>query len=233
MKRLSHAACSHLRAAGDDQRTPATPRSSRPHRGALEQKTSGPRPRNAPSAGQPCAAPKQPRDQPKHRPRRTGLKAAPELPQPHVPQGSPIAVAALDEQVVLHVLLAAEGADDKAGAGRAVRVVVLPLAVEARGSCPALHAAHAPGERAERSAPAPRPPHAPPRIPRAPFALPSAFGHGLQRRVQAVGVVADVAVVAEQQPGRVGGFAAHLADDALHAAPTLQQHHLGDLRTAG
>lgn len=60
------------------------------------------------------------------------------------PRCSPIAVPALDEQVVLHVFLAAEGADDQAGAGRAVGVVVLPLAVEAGGRRPALHAAHAP-----------------------------------------------------------------------------------------
>lgn len=84
---------------------------------------------------------------------------------------SPIAVPALDEQVVLHVLLAAEGADDQAGAGRAVGVVVLPLAVEAGGSRPTLHAAHAPGGgggRAEGSAPAPSAATPPPGAPQVP-----------------------------------------------------------------
>lgn len=65
--------------------------------------------------------------------------------------------------------------------------------------------------------------------PNTPFALPASLWHSLQGWVQAVGVVADVAVVAEQQARGVRGFAAHLAHDALHAAPALQQHHLGDL----
>lgn len=63
-----------------------------------------------------------------------------------------------------------------------------------------------------------------------PFALPAALGDGVQGRVQAVGVIADVAVVTQQQPGRVRSLPTHLAHDALQAAPALPEHRLGDLQ---
>lgn len=104
---------------------------------------------NARSAGHPRVAPKQTHGTPVP----TATNGAETHPRPppriHVLRGSPITVAALDEQVILHVLLPAEGADDEAGAGRAVRVVILPLTVEARGSRSALHAAHTPGGKGQ------------------------------------------------------------------------------------
>lgn len=66
--------------------------------------------------------------------------------------------------------------------------------------------------------------------PSSPLALPAALGHCEQWRVQAVGVIADVTVVTQQQARGVRGLAAHLAHNALHAAPALQEHHLGNLR---
>ena len=62
-----------------------------------------------------------------------------------------------------------------------------------------------------------------------PLALPAVLGHVLQGRVQAVGVVADVTVVTQQEAPRVAGLAARLAHRTLQAAPAFTQHHLGDL----
>lgn len=62
-----------------------------------------------------------------------------------------------------------------------------------------------------------------------PLALPAALGHRLQGRVQAVGVVADVTVVTQQQTARVGGLAARFTHRTLQTAPAFIQHHLGDL----
>ena len=62
-----------------------------------------------------------------------------------------------------------------------------------------------------------------------PFTLPAALRDRVQGRVQAVGVVADVAVVAQQQARGVRGLPTHLAHDALQAAPALTEHHLCDL----
>lgn len=67
----------------------------------------------------------------------------------------------------------------------------------------------------------------------APLALPRARRHILQRRVEAVGVVADVAVVAQQQPTLIGRLAAALADGALQAPPALLQHDLRHLGHTG
>jgi len=65
--------------------------------------------------------------------------------------------------------------------------------------------------------------------PALPFTLPATLGHGEQRRLQAVRVVADVTVVTQQQARRVGRLPTRLAHDALQAPPALPQHRLGDL----
>lgn len=62
-----------------------------------------------------------------------------------------------------------------------------------------------------------------------PLALPGSLGHSVEGRVQAVGVVADVAVVTQQQAARVAGFAAGLAHRALKTAPPLGQDDPRDL----
>ena len=62
-----------------------------------------------------------------------------------------------------------------------------------------------------------------------PFALPAVLGNVLQRRVQAVGVIADVTVVTQQQTARVGGLATRFTHRTLQTAPAFIQHHLGDL----
>lgn len=62
-----------------------------------------------------------------------------------------------------------------------------------------------------------------------PLALPGPLGHGVEGRVQAVGVVADVAVVAQQQAAGVAGLAARLAHRALQTAPPLGQDDPRDL----
>ena len=65
--------------------------------------------------------------------------------------------------------------------------------------------------------------------PHAPFALPIAFGHLVKRRIEAVDVVADVAVVAQKQATLVGRLAAALAHRAVQAAPALLQHDIAHL----
>lgn len=65
--------------------------------------------------------------------------------------------------------------------------------------------------------------------PRVPFALPATLGHGLQGRVEAVGVVADVAVITQQESPWVRGLPASLAHRALQAPPALAQDHFSDL----
>lgn len=62
-----------------------------------------------------------------------------------------------------------------------------------------------------------------------PFALPAVLGHVLQRRVQAVGVIANVTVVTQQQAAGICGLTAGLAHCTLQTAPAFTQHHLGDL----
>ena len=57
--------------------------------------------------------------------------------------------------------------------------------------------------------------------PSLPFTLPAALGDGVQGRGQAVRVVADITVVAQQQAGRVRGLPTHLTHDALQAAPAF------------
>ena len=57
------------------------------------------------------------------------------------------------------------------------------------------------------------------------MASPAALGHVRQRRRQTVDVVADVAVVAEEQAALVSRLAAALAHRAVQAAPALLQHH--------
>lgn len=54
---------------------------------------------------------------------------------------------ALQQQLLLGKVLAADGAGLQAGAGPAVRVAVLPLAVEPGRGGTAPHAPHTPGQR--------------------------------------------------------------------------------------
>ena len=69
--------------------------------------------------------------------------------------------------------------------------------------------------------------------PGVPFALPAPFGHGLQGRVQAVGMVADVAVVTQQQSPWVGGLPTGLAHRALQTPPAFAENHFSDLEGDG
>lgn len=64
-----------------------------------------------------------------------------------------------------------------------------------------------------------------------PFTFPAALGHGVERWIQAICVVADVTVIAEQKAGGIRCFATHLAHNAFHTTPTLEQHHLCNLNT--
>ena len=64
-----------------------------------------------------------------------------------------------------------------------------------------------------------------------PLALPGSFGHGVEGRVQAVGVVADVTVVTQQQSPRVTGLTAGLTNRALQTAPPFGQDHPSHLHT--
>lgn len=63
-----------------------------------------------------------------------------------------------------------------------------------------------------------------------PSALPASLGDGLQGRVQAVGMVADVTVVTEQEPPGVSGFPAGLTHGALQAPPAFAKNHFRDLQ---
>lgn len=63
-----------------------------------------------------------------------------------------------------------------------------------------------------------------------PFAFPAALGHCVERWIQAICVVADVTIIAEQKTGGIGCFATHLAHNAFHTTPTLEQHHLCNLK---
>lgn len=62
----------------------------------------------------------------------------------------PVAVLALQQQLLLHEVLPAHRACDQAGAGPAMGVVVLPLTVEPRGAGPTLHTAHTPAQTGHR-----------------------------------------------------------------------------------
>lgn len=59
-----------------------------------------------------------------------------------------------------------------------------------------------------------------------PLALPRPLRHILQRWVKAVGVVANVAVIAQQKSTLVGRLATALADGALQTPPSFLQHNL-------
>lgn len=60
----------------------------------------------------------------------------------------------------------------------------------------------------------------------APFAFPVAFGHVIQRRIETVDVVADVAVVAQEQASFVGCLAAALAHRAVQTSPASFVHYV-------
>lgn len=62
-----------------------------------------------------------------------------------------------------------------------------------------------------------------------PLALPGSLGHSVEGRVQAVRVIADVAVVAQQQAAGVAGLATRLAHRALQTAPPLGEDDPRDL----
>ena len=69
----------------------------------------------------------------------------------------------------------------------------------------------------------------PPRL-SLPFAFPASRRHVRERRVEAVGVVADVTAVTQQQVRLVAPLAAPLAQGAVQATPALGQDHFVDLR---
>lgn len=63
----------------------------------------------------------------------------------------------------------------------------------------------------------------------APLALPVALRHVVQRRLHAVNVVRDVALVAQEQTGLVVTLATPFAHGTVQAAPALLQNDFGDL----
>lgn len=67
--------------------------------------------------------------------------------------------------------------------------------------------------------------------PNTPFALPASLWHSLQGWVQAVGVVADVAVVAQEESPRICGFPTGFTHCALQAPPTFAEYHFSNLNT--
>lgn len=68
--------------------------------------------------------------------------------------------------------------------------------------------------------------------PNAPFALPASFRNSLQRWIQAVSVVTDVAVITEKQPSWVCSFPTGFTYRALQAPPAFTKHHFSNLQTA-
>lgn len=118
-----------------------------------------------------------------------------------------ITLSALQNEVFLPVVSVADGAGRQACTGGTLRVVVLPLTPQTcrRGSTVS--------------------------APNTPFALPASFGNRLQGRVQAVGVVTDVTVIAQQESPRVCGLPAGLTHSALEAPPTFAENHFSDLNT--
>lgn len=67
--------------------------------------------------------------------------------------------------------------------------------------------------------------------PNTPFALPAPLGHGLQRRGEAVGVVAYVTVITEQESSGVTRLPTGLTHGALQAPPTFAKNDFSDLNT--
>lgn len=65
--------------------------------------------------------------------------------------------------------------------------------------------------------------------PAVPFALPAPLGHGLQRRGEAVGVVAYVTVITEQESSGVTRLPTGLTHGALQAPPTFAKNDFSDL----
>jgi len=116
-------------------------------------------------------------------------------------------VRALNDEFTLVVRQTACGTCLKTGALGALRVVAHPLApVDTRRRCAARHAHDTP------------------------LALPGALRYFVQRRIEAIDVEADVALVAQDQPTLVVRFAATLAHRAVQAAPAFLQHRLRYLR---
>lgn len=62
-----------------------------------------------------------------------------------------------------------------------------------------------------------------------PFALPTTLGNIVQGWVQAVGVIADITVITQQQTGGIRSLSAHLTHNTFQTAPALTEHRLGDL----
>lgn len=63
----------------------------------------------------------------------------------------------------------------------------------------------------------------------APLALPIALRHVVQRRIHAVNVVGDVALVAQEETGLVMTLATPFTHRTVQAAPALLQNDFGDL----
>lgn len=114
------------------------------------------------------------------------------------------ALNALDYQFALDVAFEAAGARRQRSAGSALREAVHPGAVES-GIVGA--AGRADG---------------------APLALPVPVGHVLQRRVHAVDVEGNVAVVAQNEAPLVVALAAAFAHGAVQAPPSFLQDYFGD-----
>lgn len=119
----------------------------------------------------------------------------------------PVTLPALHNELVLLVVLGADWAGSQAAAGSALRVIILPLTPQPWGRGPTMRTGDTP------------------------FALPASFGDGLQGGVQAVGVVADVTIITQEQPSWVCGFPTSFTHCALQAAPAFTENHLGDLNT--
>lgn len=119
----------------------------------------------------------------------------------------PLAAYALGHDVRICVVARAHPALRQRVAVRALCVVVLPLDRLCCGGVGEA-AAHALG---------------------APFALPVALGHLVERRIETIDVVADVAVVAQQQATFVRRLAAALAHRAVQTSPATLHDYVAHL----
>lgn len=116
-----------------------------------------------------------------------------------------VAVHTLNDQLLVPVVAVTEVARHFAVARSAHGVLALPAASHTRGRAPAVKTSHTP------------------------LALPAAFGNVAQRWDQAVRVIGDVTLVAQQQATLIIRATTSLTHSAVQAAPAFLQDHLGDL----
>lgn len=159
----------------------------------------------------------------------------------------PVTLLTLQDELVICIRPLAHWAAAQAVTWSTQAVVILPIRAQPRGGGATLHAPHAPGGETHNKT---RPVSATGRErgrqqnrrkrggvrgllgdgqADAPLALPGSLRHSVKGWVQAVGVVADVAVVAQQQAAGVAGLAARLAHCALQTAPPLGEDDPCDL----